>query len=155
MQQFLGQLALAIPLLMGAIGSSLGVTEAGQAAAGAWAREGKEGKQPSFTYVIFVAAPLSQTIYGAMLMLIGLRSPVYAAGAAAANAGALLSLAFACGVAELWSAWIQGRIGAGYIRALLENDGKGLAFMIIAIGIIETVGLFSFVFCLMALPILK
>ncbi len=152
---FWAQLALALPLLMGAIGSAQGVVEAGQAAAGAWAREGKEGKQPSFTYVIFVAAPLSQTIYGAMLMLIGLRSPMYNAAAAAANAGALISIALACGVAEWLSAWIQGRIGAGYIRALLENDGKGLAFMIIAIGVIETVGLFSFVFCLMALPILK
>ncbi len=153
--QFVGQLALALPLLMGAIGSALGISAAAQAAAGAWAREGKEGKQPSFTYIIMVAAPLSQTIYGAMIMLIGLRSPVYAAGAASMNAGALLSIALAGGAAELFSAWIQGKMGAGFVRALLENEGQGLAFMIIGLGIIETVGLFSFVFLLMVMPILK
>jgi len=87
--------------------------------------------------------------------LIGLRSPVYAAGAAAMNAGALVSIALAGGVAELASAWMQGRIGAGFIRALLDNEGQGLAFMIIALGIVETVGLFAFVFLLMVLPVLK
>jgi V/A-type H+-transporting ATPase subunit K len=153
--EFWGMFALALPLLGGAIGSALGISAAGQAAAGAWAREGKEGKQPSFTYIIMVAAPLSQTIYGAMLMLIGLRSPVYAAGAAAMNAGALVSIALAGGVAELASAWMQGRIGAGFIRALLDNEGQGLAFMIIALGIVETVGLFAFVFLLMVMPVLK
>jgi V/A-type H+/Na+-transporting ATPase subunit K len=153
--EFWGMFALALPILGGAIGSALGISAAGQAAAGAWAREGKEGKQPSFTYIIMVAAPLSQTIYGAMLMLIGLRSPVYAAGAAAMNAGALVSIALAGGVAELASAWMQGRIGAGFIRALLDNEGQGLAFMIIALGIVETVGLFAFVFLLMVLPVLK
>ena len=153
--EFWGMFALALPLLGGAIGSALGISAAGQAAAGAWAREGKEGKQPSFTYIIMVAAPLSQTIYGAMLMLIGLRSPVYAAGAAAMNAGALVSIALAGGVAELISAWMQGKIGAGFIRALLDNEGQGLAFMIIALGIVETVGLFAFVFLLMVLPVLK
>jgi V/A-type H+-transporting ATPase subunit K len=152
---FWGMFALALPLLGGAIGSALGISAAGQAAAGAWAREGKEGKQPSFTYIIMVAAPLSQTIYGAMLMLIGLRSPVYAAGVAAMSAGALLSIGLAGGVAEMFSAWIQGRIGAGYIRALLENEGQGLAFMIIGLGIVETVGLFAFVFLLMVMPVLK
>jgi V/A-type H+-transporting ATPase subunit K len=153
--EFWGQFALALPLLMGAIGSALGIGAAGQAAAGAWAREGKEGKQPTFTYIIMVAAPLSQTIYGAMLMLIGLRSPVYAAGAAAMNAGALLSIGLAGGIAEMASAWIQGKIGAGYVRALVENEGQGLAFMIIGLGIAETVGLFAFVFLLMVLPVLQ
>jgi V/A-type H+-transporting ATPase subunit K len=153
--EFWGQLALALPLLMGAIGSALGISAAGQAAAGAWAREGSQGKQPTFTYIIMVAAPLSQTIYGAMLMLIGLRSPVYAAGAAAMNAGALLSIGLAGGIAELFSAWMQGKVGAGFIRALVENEGQGLAFMIIALGIIETVGLFAFVFLLMVLPVLR
>jgi len=153
--EFWGQLALALPLLMGAIGSALGIAAAGQAAAGAWAREGSQGKQPTFTYIIMVAAPLSQTIYGAMLMLIGLRSPVYAAGVASMNAGALMSIALAGGAAELFSAWMQGKTGAGYIRALLENEGQGLAFMIIALGIIETVGLFAFVFLLMVMPVLK
>jgi V/A-type H+-transporting ATPase subunit K len=153
--QFWGMFALALPLLGGAIGSAMGINAAGQAAAGAWGREGKEGKQPTFTYIIMVAAPLSQTIYGAMLMLIGLRSPVYAAGAAAMSAGALMSIGLAGATAEMVSAWIQGKIGAGFIRALLENQGQGLAFMIIALGIVETVGLFAFVFLLMVLPVLK
>jgi F0F1-type ATP synthase membrane subunit c/vacuolar-type H+-ATPase subunit K len=47
---------------------------------------------------------------------------------------------------------MQGRIGAAACRALSEGEGQGLAFMIIAMGIAETIGLFGFVFLLMVLP---
>ena len=70
----------------------------------------------------------------------------------AANAGALLSIGIAGGLAELFSAWMQGLIGASGIRALSEGEGKGLVFIIIAMGIVETVGLFGFVFLLLVLP---
>lgn len=147
-----GQLGLALPLGLGALGSALGIGAAGQAAAGAWAREARAGKPLSFAYVLLVGFPLSQTIYGAILMLIGLRSPVYAEAVLTASAGALLSIGLAGGLAEFASAWMQGRIGAAAIRALADGEGQGLAFMIIALGIAETVGLFGFVFLLMVLP---
>lgn len=152
MSVFWGQMALGTVLALSAMGSALGIGIAGQAAAGAWSKEARAGKPLSFTYVILVGLPLSQTIYGAILMLIGLRDRIYDPQLLAQNAGVLLSVAIAGGLAELFSAWFQGRIGAAACRALSEGGGQGLAFMIIAMGIAETVGLFAFVFLLMVLP---
>jgi F0F1-type ATP synthase membrane subunit c/vacuolar-type H+-ATPase subunit K len=50
------------------------------------------------------------------------------------------------------SAWMQGVIGAAGCRSISEGQGKGLVFIIIAMGIVETVGLFGFVFLLLVLP---
>ena len=41
---FIGQLSMGLALGLGALGSSLGIGAAGRAAAGAWAKEAKEGK---------------------------------------------------------------------------------------------------------------
>ncbi len=152
MIEFTGQLALGLVLALATIGSAIGIGTVGQAAAGAWAREARAGKPLSFTYVILIGLPLSQTIYGAILMLIGLRDRVYAPELLMDNAGALLGIGLAGGIAQLFSAWYQGRIGAAACRALSEGGGEGVAFMIIAMGIAETVGLFAFVFLLMVLP---
>ena len=65
---------------------------------------------------------------------------------------ALLGIGIAGGLAELFSAWLQGLIGAAGCRAISEGEGKGLVFIIIAMGIVETVGLFGFVFLLLVLP---
>ncbi|HUT76521.1 MAG TPA: hypothetical protein VM285_02485, partial [Polyangia bacterium] len=67
-------------------------------------------------------------------------------------AGALFSIGLGCGLGELFSAWMQGLIGASAVRCMSEGEGKGLAFLIIAMGIVETVGLFSFVLLWLMLP---
>ena len=149
--EFYGQLGLGLCLGLGAIGSALGIGVAGRAAAGAWAKEAKAGKNLNFSYIILTGMPLSQTIYAFVLMLIGLKGAVYNPEILQANAGALLSIGIGCGLAELFSAWMQGKIGAAACRAISEGE-KGLVFMIIAMGIVETVGLFGFVFMLMMLP---
>jgi len=150
--EFFGQLGLALPLGLGAVGSALGIGAAGRAAAGAWAKEAKAGKALNFSYIILTGMPLSQTIYGFILMLVGLSELVYKPDVLAANAGALLTIGLAGGLAELFSAWAQGLIGAAGCRAISEGEGKGLVFIIIAMGIVETVGLFGFVFLLLVLP---
>ena len=142
-------------LLLGgsAVGSALGIGAAGRAAAGAWAKEAKAGKPLSFTYIILVGMPLSQTIYGFILMLVGLSPMITGSNPAIANhAGTMLGVGIGGGLAELFSAWMQGLIGAAACRAISEGEGKGLVFMIIAMGIVETVGLFGFVFLLLVLP---
>ena len=151
MDVFMGQLGLTLALGLGALGSALGIGAAGRAAAGAWAKEAKAGRPLSFAYIILVGMPLTQTIYGFILML-ALRGKVYDPGIVAANAGALLTIGIAGGLAELFSAWMQGAIGAAGCRALSESEGKGLVFIIIAMGIAETVGLFGFAFLLLVLP---
>mgnify|MGYP002063683364 CR=1 FL=1 len=42
-------------------------------------------------------------------------------------------LGLACGLGEMFSAWMQGKIGAGAVRCLSEG-GQGMAFLIIAMG---------------------
>ena len=152
MEPFLGQLGFGLTLGLATVGSALGIGAAGRAAAGAWAKEAKAGKPLNFSYIILTGMPLSQTIYAFVLMLIALKGLAYDPEKLAVNAGALLGISLATGLAELVSAWMQGLIGAAACRALSEGEGKGLVFMIIAMGIVETVGLFGFVFMLMMMP---
>ena len=152
MGSFFGQLGMALSLGLGALGSALGIGAAARAAAGAWAKEAKAGKNLNFSYIILTGMPLSQTIYGFILMLSMSKIVLEKPEVLAANAGVLLTIGIAGGLAELFSAWMQGLIGAAGIRALSESEGKGLVFIIIAMGIVETVGLFGFVFLLLVLP---
>jgi len=151
---FFGQLGLGLILALGATGSALGIGAAGRAAAGAWAKEGKEGKNLNFAYIILLGMPLSQTIYAFVLMLLLANNYYYAESVIAANAGALLGIGIACGLAELFSAWMQGLIGASAIRCMSESEGKGFAFLIIAMGIAETVGLFAWIFLFLVKPVI-
>jgi V/A-type H+-transporting ATPase subunit K len=150
---FFGQLGLGLTLGLAAIGSAVGIGAAGRAAVGAWAKEAKAGKPLNFSYIILVGMPLSQTIYAFVLMLVGLKAGIVDnPEIVAAHAGTLFGIGLAGGLAELFSAWMQGLIGAAACRAISEGQGKGLAFMIIAMGIVETVGLFGFVFLLLMIP---
>lgn len=143
----LGKLAAGLVLGIGAMGSAFGIGAAGTAAAGAWASEGKSGNKLSFQYIIMVAAPISQTLYAMIVMNAMLHK-----AATPENAMLLLGVGLGVGVIECFSAYFQGVIGAGGIRCLNENGGKGFGLIIIAIGIIETVGIFGMVF---GLTILK
>jgi len=151
--EFAGQLSMGLVMIGATAGSALGIGAAAQAAAGAWAKEAKAGKPLNFSYIILTGMPLSQTIYGFILMLIGLSPLVIGENAiTATHPGTLLGVGIAGGLAELSSAWIQGLIGAAGCRSISEGEGKGLVFIIISMGIVETVGLFGFVFLLMVLP---
>ena len=146
--EWLGQLGLGLTLGLGATGSALGIGAAGRAAAGAWAKEAREGKPLNFKYLILTAMPLTQTFYAFVLMLVLLKGGVYGE-MAAAHAGAWLSIAIGCGLGELFSAWMQGAIGAAAVRSMSDGEGKPFVFCIIAMGIAESVGLFSFVLMLL------
>ena len=139
---FLGQLGMALAVGLAAVGSSLGAGAAGMAAAGAWAKDAKAGKGIRFIYVVLVSAPITQTLYAFIVLLVmtGKLKVVEA------NAGLLLGIGIATGLGELLSAWMQGAIGAAGCRMLSEADGKGFAFILIALGIAETVGIFTLVF---------
>lgn len=153
MTVFLGQMGMGLTLGLGAMGSALGIGAAGRAAAGAWAKEAKAGKPLNFSYIILTGMPLSQTIYAFILMLVGLAPAITGENPIVqTHAGTLFGIAMACGLAQFFSAWMQGKIGAAACRAISEGEGKGLAFMIIAMGIVETVGLFGFVFLLLVMP---
>jgi V/A-type H+-transporting ATPase subunit K len=139
---FLGQLGMALAVGLAAVGSSVGAGLAGMSAAGSWAKDARAGKPLRFIYIICVAAPITQTIYGfiVLYMMSGLLDRVAAYG------GTLLGIGIATGLGEMLSAWMQGAIGAAGCRMLSESDGKGFAFVLIALGIAETVGIFTMVF---------
>jgi len=151
--EFAGQMSMGLVLIGATLGSALGIGAAAQAAAGAWAKEAKAGKPLNFSYIILTGMPLSQTIYGFILMLVGL-SPLVTGDnpLTSVHPGTLLGIGIAGAIAELASAWIQGIIGAAGCRSISEGEGKGLVFIIISMGIVETVGLFGFVFLLLVLP---
>ena len=132
-------LGFAAALAFAAMGSALGTGAAGMASVGAWKKCFAQSKAAPFMLVVFVGAPLSQTIYGMILM------NKIAEGAAQGSffwgAGIL------GGIAMGTSAWMQGQAGAGAADALAET-GKGFTNYLIVLGIIETVALFVMVFLL-------
>ena len=136
-------------LSLSAIGSALGTGVAAQAAIGAWKRNYAQGKQASFTLLAFVGAPLSQTIYGTMLMFLMI---------AKAKAGmpweALLGIGTFAGLAIGFSAWLQGKAAAASADAFGETE-KGFTNDFGAIGVIETVAIFVMVFAMIALVMFK
>ena len=145
---FLGQLGVVLGFGLATVGSAAGIGLAGKAAAGAWAKDARAGKPLRFHYFIFVGAPITQTFY-AMIVMNSLQKVM---GVSGQSGGLMLGIGLATGLGELVSAWMQGAIGAAACRALSEAEGKGLALLLIAIGIVETVGIFTFVFMLGMVP---
>lgn len=93
--------------------------------------------------VAFAGAPLTQTIYGFLLMQ-------FINNAAAAPAMLRLGAGLFGGLAIGASAAMQGKAAAGAADALGET-GKGTANYFIVLGIVETVALFVMVFLLLTL----
>ena len=91
--------------------------------------------------VAFVGAPLTQTIYGFILMDQIQSAPETVSLMARFGAGLL------GGIAMGFSAWFQGKAGASASDALAET-GKGFGSYLIVLGLIETVALFVMVFLL-------
>jgi hypothetical protein len=64
----LGAIGVGAVLAIAAMGSAFGAGAAGMTAIGAWKRCFQENKPAPFLLVAFVGAPLTQTIYGFILM---------------------------------------------------------------------------------------
>ena len=65
-----GMIGVAAAITLSAVGSALGTGIAGMAAIGAWKKCYAQGKAATFLLLAFVGAPLSQTIYGMILMFV-------------------------------------------------------------------------------------
>ena len=137
--EFFGMLGAAICMGIAAIGSAIGIGIAGQGAIGAWKRCYMNNKPAPFILTVFAGAPLTQTIYGFLLMSIKLKT------LGAENPGMALGLGIASGLAMCFSAIAQGKAGAAGSDALGET-GKGFAQYIMVVGLCETVALFAMVF---------
>ena len=132
-----GMLGAAVVMGIAAVGSAIGIGIAGQGAVGAWKRCYVNNKPAPFILTVFAGAPLTQTIYGFLLMQQMVASQK--------EGGFLLGLGIASGFAMLFSAVAQGKAGAAGSDALGET-GKGFAQYIMVVGLCETVALFAMVF---------
>ena len=101
--RFLGEAGSVMGLGMASLGSAIGIGIAGQAAAGAWAKEARAGRNLSFTYIILVGMPISQTLY-AMIVMVNMRSVFENLEVAVADSGLLMGVGLAIGLAEMLSA---------------------------------------------------
>ncbi len=129
---------------LAAVGSALGTRAGGCAAIGAWKKCYVQDKPAPFLLLAFAGAPLSQTIYGMIIMSIIKSNAV-------ANPGAwllYLTVGVFSGLAMLFSAWYQGQAAAGACDAFAETD-RGFANYLMILGIVETVAIFALVFAIM------
>jgi V/A-type H+-transporting ATPase subunit K len=132
-----GWLGIFLPLVLGAIGSMIGVGRGGLAAAGAML-EAEEGYG---RFVGVSAMPSSQTIYGIVVTLT-LNRPV-----TVANAPALLVLGSLTGLALLVSGFAQGSACAAAINAS-KSKAEVFGISIAPAAVIEGFAVFVFVFAL-------
>jgi len=130
-------LGLAAVLAFSAMGSGLGSGIAGMAAVGAWKKAFAQNKAAAFIIVAFVGAPLTQTIYGMIVM--------NRMAELAVKGTYLWSVGVFCGIAIGVSALMQGKAAAVACDAIGET-GKGFGNYIVVLGIIETVALFVMAF---------
>ncbi len=133
----LGWLGIYAPLALGAIGSALGCTRAGQAAAGAMLEtEGGYGR-----FVGVSAMPSSQTIYGIVVTLTLNRV------LSLDNAPGVFGIGVLTGLALLVSAAAQGLACAAAIN-VSKNKPEVFGISLAPAAVVEGFSVFAFVFAL-------
>ena len=144
-----GMIGAGVVMGIAAMGSAIGIGIAGQGAIGAWKRCYLNNKPAPFLLVVFAGAPLTQTIYGFLLMntMLG-KAKDFSEVAFRTNGLFMLGLGIACGLSMCMSAVAQGKAGAAGSDALAET-GKGFTNYIMVVGLCETIALFSMVFGMM------
>ena len=136
---------MAAALGLSATGSAFGAGFAGMASVGAWKKCYASGKPAPFIMIAFSGAPLTQTIYGFLLM-----NFIKSAMAGGGDPGLALGVGIFGGLAIGLSGLFQGKCAAAAADAL-GATGKGTANYFIVVGIVETVALFTLVFSLLLL----
>lgn len=132
-------LGLGMVLALSACGSGIGAGIAGMSAIGAWKKNYSQNKAASFMLVAFVGAPLTQTIYGMIVM--NKLFELAAKGHYCWGIGAFSGLAI--GLSAYW----QGKCAAVACDAMGETN-KGFGNYLVVLGMAETVALFVMAFTL-------
>ena len=146
---------------LSAAGSAFGTGFAASAAVGAWKKCYAANKPAPFLLLSFVGAPITQTLYGMILMFLmlgkvalekdaeGVVTGIKATVSTGSGLPVLVAGIFA-GLAIGLSALFQGRAGAAACDAQAETN-QGFTNYLAAVGIVETVAIFAMVFALIAL----
>ncbi len=129
-------------LALSAFGSGAGAGIAGMSAIGAWKKNFTQNKTASFLLVALTAAPLTQTIYGFIVMNRMLSLTL--------NGQYLWGIGLFAGAAIGLSAYWQGKCAAVACDAMGET-GKGFGNYLVVLGMTETVALLVMVFTIVFL----
>jgi V/A-type H+-transporting ATPase subunit K len=129
-------------LALSALGSGAGAGIAGMSAIGAWKKNFIQSKNASFLLVALTAAPLTQTIYGFIVMNRML--------ALTLKGEYLWGVGLFAGSAIGLSAYWQGKCAAVACDAMGET-GKGFGNYLVVLGMTETVALLVMVFTIVFL----
>ncbi len=130
---------------LSAAGSAFGTGFAATAAVGAWKKCYAANKPAPFLLLSFVGAPITQTLYGMILMFLMLgKTNVAGAGVPCLVLGIFAGLGIGI------SALFQGRAAAAACDSQAETN-QGFTNYLAALGIVETVAIFTMVFTLIAL----
>ena len=136
-----GHIGLGACLGLAAVGSAMGARFAGMAAIGAWKKCFVQNKPAPFILVAFAGAPLTQTIYGFILMNV-------LAGSERLNGFQLLGVGIFAGLAMGASAAAQGSCAASACDAYAETE-QGFGNYMLIVGLCETIALFVMVFAML------
>ncbi len=136
----LGKLGAALSICCTAIGSAAGTGVAGMAAAGGWKKCYEQNRMAPFMLVAFVGLPLTQTIYGMIVM-----NAIMVSVEKGTLSIALMVGGLAGGTAMGLASWTKGQAAAVACDAMSET-GKGFVNYLMVLGVIETVSLFVMVF---------
>ena len=131
---------------LAAMGSAMGTGIGGSAAIGAWKKCYQQDKPAPFLLLAMAGAPLSQTIYGMIMMIL-------ISGAAAKTPGMwplYLAVGVFGGLAQMFSALFQGRAAAGGCNSFAETN-QGFANDLMILGVVETCAIFALVFSIMVM----
>lgn len=135
-----------------AIGSAYGAGAAACSAIGAWKKCYAQNKPAPFQLLIFAGAPLSQTIYGMIIMFIimgaGENAELLASKPGVWFVYMMVGIlsGIAMGVSALW----QGLASASAADAFADT-GKGFTNQLMVLGIVETVAIFVMAFAIVLL----
>jgi V/A-type H+/Na+-transporting ATPase subunit K len=143
-------IAYASALAFSAMGSAFGTGIAGMAYIGASKKCFLQNRKVPFVLIAFVGAPLTQTIYGFLLMntIISLGNFHINKGSPDSAYTYLLTGGVLGGIAIGLAAFMQGKAAAA--DALAET-GKGFANFMMILGVIESVALFVMIFIIVTL----
>lgn len=131
-------------LALSGLGSAIGTGFAAAGAVGAWKKCYAQNRPAPFLLLAYVGAPITQTLYGMILMFTMIGTKVIAGGGMG-----MLILGIFAGLGIGMSAIFQGRAGGCAADAQGET-GQGFTNNLAALGIVETTAIFVMVFTLIA-----
>ena len=126
---------------LSATGASWGMAYNGPAVIGAWKKCYLQNKPAPFLIIVFAGTPLSNIIYGFILMIV-------LAGPTSLNAYAILTLGLGSGACIMVIAATQAMCAAAAADAYVET-GKGYGLYLMVVGIAETISIFAVAFTIM------